>query len=239
MFEMFKSLFRPTQAFDTRTSLFEPMESRRFLSASGGETSTETEPPTTEPVVTQPVEEEAEEAAITRAEIEAVTAITVGREHPLVETTPEYEAKVKKAVLDALEAIFNTPKGRELFETMKQRAENYTGPGEYRFVVEVKQRVNYTPEIGGDKIVVDYKDSRRPSVNLQHEGGEPFHATASFTRVIAHELGHGLGSARDDGTNQMNNISAWENPIMSALGYANRITYLGDDIGNEGIDEPE
>lgn len=61
MFEMVKSLFRPThpaQTSDVRTSLFEPMEARRFLSGSGGEPPTEPDPGTTEPVITEPVEPE-------------------------------------------------------------------------------------------------------------------------------------------------------------------------------------
>lgn len=59
MFEMFKFLFRPAhspQTSDARTRLFETMESRRFLSGSGGETQTEPDPGTTDPVITEPEE---------------------------------------------------------------------------------------------------------------------------------------------------------------------------------------
>jgi RHS repeat-associated protein len=40
--------------------------------------------------------------------------------------------------------------------------------------------------------------------------------TASTTRILAHELGHCTGS-KDDGPNNMNNVNAFENPIMGPL----------------------
>lgn len=62
MFEKFKSLFRPTQTSDARGRLFEPMESRRFLSVTGTSTP-EPEPTPTDPVVVEPEEPVEEEPA--------------------------------------------------------------------------------------------------------------------------------------------------------------------------------
>jgi len=41
---------------------------------------------------------------------------------------------------------------------------------------------------------------------------------------LAHELGHFTG-VRDDGSGNMNNVRAWENPIMKQLDGMLRIQY--------------
>ena len=47
---------------------------------------------------------------------------------------------------------------------------------------------------------------------------------ATLPRIIVHELSHALGY-NDDGIDKLNNVNAYENPIMKDLGEKNRIKY--------------
>jgi len=53
---------------------------------------------------------------------------------------------------------------------------------------------------------------------------------ATTTRILAHELGHLTGTG-DDGPGRMNNINAWENPIMYPVEGFNRTSYSGSSSG--------
>ena len=80
-----------------------------------------------------------------------------------------------------------------------------------------------------------------PSAYPVHASGSPETKKAYFMttegprhptliQILAHELGHVVTGAKDDGPDQMNNTNRNENPIMKELGAPERTAYPPVDI---------
>ena len=55
------------------------------------------------------------------------------------------------------------------------------------------------------------------NIDVEYKNGKTGKTNASAERILAHELGHAIGTG-DEGPGNMNNVNENENPIMEALG---------------------
>jgi hypothetical protein len=114
-------------------------------------------------------------------------------------------AQVIKVAI-ATDRVLNTARGQELLKQI-------TGPWYWHGnpkTLHVNCDKNDSGEVGGSNFWVD---PNREVILEMDIGPTP----ASLERVIAHELGHTLGTA-DDGPGNMNNVNLNENPISTQLG---------------------
>ena len=115
-------------------------------------------------------------------------------------------AAQQQQVRDAVDRILSTPRGKQLDDQIR-------GPWYWRGspkTINLNCNQRDQSELGGANIFLDpnYHPEIETSAGWQQ---------ASLQRVIAHELGHTLGTD-DDGPGRMNNVNLNENPIATQLG---------------------
>ena len=109
----------------------------------------------------------------------------------------------RSAVRQDLDKIEDTPRGKELMKMQLRKNQILT-------IRIDNQQILENSAVGGSPAVV----------NAEHSYG--IHTTAgdrevSLLRSVAHEIGHAISGIRDSGPNNMDNINANENPIVTHL----------------------
>jgi RHS repeat-associated protein len=122
-----------------------------------------------------------------------------------VSTTGGTESQ-RNAANAAVAKILNTPRGRQLEEQIRGPWYWHGSPK----TIHLNCDQNDSGEVGGSDLWVD--PTYHPLLEMTNGWKPP-----SLLRVIAHELGHTLGT-RDDGPFQMNNVDLNENPISTQAG---------------------
>ena len=116
----------------------------------------------------------------------------------------------ENAMKPHIQQMMRTPVGRELLKQLHSDPQTYLIHSGF----DNQGDTNYRQ---GNDVYVD------PNSNISFQsdcGTKKF----SIPRILAHELGH-LTGVRDDGLSKMNNVNAWENPIMYPLEGYNRTQY--------------
>jgi len=124
-------------------------------------------------------------------------------------------AEEEKKALAALERVLATPRGMDYINQLN--AEN-------RDIIIAL--VTSGPSRGVDANLVNinvFDPGTRPIHVMTPDG--PVWVLLSWERDIAHELGHSVTGAKDDGPDQMNNIRPNENACVQALGGYPRIDH--------------
>jgi Flp pilus assembly pilin Flp len=116
-------------------------------------------------------------------------------------------AAQQAAINQALADIYSTPRGAQ----MQAAIEGGT---------PLTININSTGGLSATGSVIQIDPSSHPVI--QTTAG-PLPATT--LRILAHEIGHAAMGERDDGANNLNNVIANENPVMSALGEPERTAY--------------
>jgi uncharacterized protein RhaS with RHS repeats len=120
-------------------------------------------------------------------------------------------ASERSAVRDALNRVLQTERGSEM-----SRKAMETSRQEKIEVVSGAENVGASPSAG-----VAFIDPAFAPPTATTAGAIP----ATTERVVAHELGHSVMEADDDGPNRMNNINQNENPVMRELKEPDRTRY--------------
>ncbi|WP_281284232.1 FG-GAP-like repeat-containing protein [Exilibacterium tricleocarpae] len=112
--------------------------------------------------------------------------------------------------------IFGTPRGKQMLTQLESRRFLWFFKKDFNIDLTIKNNAYTSP--GADTIYLD----PNYSPIIQSTAGP---ITATARRIMAHELGHAVFSAEDDGFRQMNNIIQNENPIMNAFGLPSRTRF--------------
>lgn len=133
----------------------------------------------------------------------------------------------RSSVEDATREVLATPRGHEMLDTLQSRwmtthfltvppfyidltyKDKFAAIDDYTIAVDPRSR----PEV--------YESVWSPTGIVQRAAPEDLRA------AIAHELGHAVMGAKDDGPRQMNNVNQNENPVRRALGMNERSSYRG------------
>jgi RHS repeat-associated protein len=117
------------------------------------------------------------------------------------------------AISAAIDRIFKTPRGQEMESQIRGPWYWHGSPK----TLHVNCAMNDAGEVGGNNLFID--PTWNPDI-MTPFGLRP----AALDRIIAHELGHTLGTS-DNGPDRMNNVRLNENPVAIALGEPVRIQY--------------
>jgi RHS repeat-associated protein len=114
-----------------------------------------------------------------------------------------------RALRPHVKTIVSTPAGKTLLRQLEASSDLYL------LDTNSNGQAKYTPAT--KTVTIDLGIS--PTIQTT-AGAKP----ASTTRILAHELGHCTGT-RDSGPNNMDNVNAYENPIMNPLEGYDRTQY--------------